>query len=297
MEIPRYLAALKLNSERPCNHKEADGSPLNPDLHPDLLMWNCRPDKRISSDMLGKPRELASDGAETAGRSGPDTQHFLTQTLFASIRVKDSPALQQLASNLATNYLFMRTVQRGWSTSATYSAREWLYEPLFAVHCHRNLEDRQLAARVVERCKQRIERLLLPAMEGKHHLYVFEDTPSLGSGKWVIGWQEAAGSYGLALFAEVFNMPKLGEVALRVAREVFSRGWSLVDSTWLSRAQYPIDGQPLPDADGSFNDYGMPLALRVIARHDPMNAVVLEVLDQLKTAGAYRWVLPSWFPN
>ena len=33
---PRYLAALKLHAERPCNHREADGRPLDPDAHPDL---------------------------------------------------------------------------------------------------------------------------------------------------------------------------------------------------------------------------------------------------------------------
>ena len=289
---PRYLAALKLHAERPCNHREADGRPLDPDAHPELKMWNARPLKAISRDMLGKPRQLMDGGVETNNRSGPDTQHWLTQSLAHVCRTIDSPAAQQLMANLATDYLFMRTTQKGWSTTATYSAREWLYEPLFAVHCHRVLEDRALASRVVARCKERIETVLAPEMAGKEVLFTFTDDPRLGAGEWCIAWQECAGAYGLDLFGEVFNVDSARDIALHVARFQFEHGWDGDQGHWLTRAQFPLTGQK-PAPDGSFNDFGMPLAPAVVLRREPENPVALAIWNSLKEVGAYRWMPPG----
>jgi hypothetical protein len=292
LEIPRYLAALKLHSERPCNYREADGGPLDLELHPGLGIWDGRPDRRFSMDMLGKIEDQTL--AQTNGRAGPDSQHFLNQTLFSSIRCKDSPALQQLASNLATVYLCSRTTDPRLSTSATFSAREWLYEPLFAVHCHYNLEDRELATRVVDRCRDRIQQVLLPAMANRQHLYVFQDDNRLGSGKWVIGWQEAAGAYGIDLFGEVFGIQEARDLARRVAMSVMESGWHQdQDGRWLTRAQYPVDGQQLPEPDGSFNDFGMPLAIAVVLKDRPSHPEARAIWDQLLAGGAHRWVVPG----
>ena len=283
------LNALKLHGERPCNHLEADGTGLDLEKHPGLLMWDARPHFGISADKLGKPRGLSP--SEAYGRWGPDTQHFLARRLGVSARITASPAANWLLSRLATAYLAMRTATPGWSPSGTFSAREWGYEGEFVVQCHRELEDRVLAAKVVSRWRERVRRILIPEMEGRDYIFKFTDDERLGPGDWVIGWQESFGSWGIELACTEVGPSEGRAVALRVAKAVLARGWAKVDGVWVCRAQYPLAGDPGP-ADGSFNDFGMPLCAEVVRRHKPTHPKANAVLDALAAAGAYKWVAP-----
>lgn len=289
-EWVRLVSALKLHAERPCNHLEVNGAPLDVDRHPDLFMWDMRPFAAVSQDMLGKPRQLSM--GEANGRWGADTQHLLTNTLVAAARITGSDACQWLLGNMARNYLFQRTDTPGWSTSATFSAREWGYEGSFCVQVWQNLEDRDLAARVRHRFKRRAERILLPQMEGRDHVLAFQDDNRLGPGAWVIAWQESLAAYGLDLAGQVFVLPDVRTVALRVARRMLRDGWESVGGQWLTRAQFPLAGD-MPAPDGSFNGFGMPMCAAVVLRHEPDNADARDIVQSLRAAGSYKWVVPG----
>lgn len=294
-EWVRLLSACKLHAERPCNHKEVDGSPLDLDRHPGLLMWDGRPYPPVTQDMLGKPRALSA--SEARGRWGPDTQHFLAQSLLASARLTGSHAAQQLLSNLATVMLAQRTSTRGWSTSATFSAREWGYEGLFITECQRTLEDRGLAERLATRWQERVDRILLEDVGERDYLYAFTDDARLGPGKWAIAWQEALASYGIDIACEaVPGCEKGRQVARRIAERILRDGYELTESgSVLSRAQFPVDGQPLPEPDGSFNHFGLPLAVATVLRHDPDNEKARAIAEYLEDTGSYKWIAPGVF--
>lgn len=289
-EWVRLLSALKLHAERPANHLEVDGSPLDPDRHPSLMMWDCRPFFAVSQDRLGKAREL--DVTETHGRWGADTQHWLTRSLGSASRLTGRPAAGWLMERLAVAYLLQRTSVPSWSTSATFSAREWGYEGLWVVQCDRDLPDRALAARVVARWRERVRAILLPQMEGKDLLMPMRDD-RLGPGVWAIAWQEALGAYGIDLACQVLGPVEGRAVALRVARRVLADGWQM-RGQWLSRAQFPVSG-PLPDPDGSFNLFGMPCAAAVVLRHEPTNERAWAIWSQLQrdSGGGATWLAPG----
>jgi hypothetical protein len=286
-ETVRLLSAMKLHAERPSNHLEADGSPLQPAAHPGLIFWDSRP---FGRDLLGKLRTLSEE--ETRGRWGADTQHFLARSLGSSARLTGSPVAQWLLGRMAVAYLLQRTDTPGWATSGTFSAREWGYEGLFVVQIDEDLEDRVLAAQVVERWRSRVTTLLLPMMAGRDYLFAFEDDPRLGQGKWVIAWQEALGAYGIDLACSLHGPARGREVALRVARRVLADGW-VWQGEWLTRPQFPLAGD-LPAPDGSFNGFGMPLAVAVVLRHEMANQKALEIRDYLRAAlpGEGKWLAP-----
>jgi hypothetical protein len=69
-------------------------------------------------------------------------------------------------------------------------------------------------------------------------------------------------------------------------------GWDGDQGHWLTRAQFPLTGEK-PAPDGSFNDFGMPLAPSVVLRREPEHPVALAIWNSLKEAGAYRWMPPG----
>lgn len=282
----RYLSASKLHAERPVNHLEADGSPLDLDRHPGLIMWDARPFEATTSTMLGKPRQLQI--SEAHNRWGPDTQHWLTRSLVASCRTKDSPLCQRLLRNLATAYLAMRTTQPGWGTTAVHSAREWCYEPLFALSCEMNLEDRALAARVVTRCKERIETVLIPHLETEVWFKRIRDD-RVGPGIWVQSWQESIATYGVDLFAQRHRIPAARAHALRIAKDLIAKAW-VKDGAWRFRPDLAIQGQPMQAPSGGWNGFGGPMCVAVVLRHEPENQAAGEIWDQLLAGRDYRWM-------
>lgn len=288
----RLFNAIKLHGERPCNHLEKDGTPLNLNKHPGLLMWDARPYQPITQDMLGKPRSL--NPGEARGRWGPDTQHWLTRSLGAAARITGSPVAQFLLRNLATCYLAMRTAVPGWSTSASFSAREWGYEGEFVMQCYHDLEDRELAEIVVSRWRERVQLILKPLMQGgRDYLHSFVDDPRLGTGEWVIAWQESLGAWGIDVACELIEDQGGRDIALRIARRTLAHAWERRGNEWATRAQYPLADPGSAFADGSFNLFAMGLCAQVVLRHDPTDAKAVEIVDYLKSQGDHRWLAPS----
>lgn len=290
-EYVRYLSALKLHSERPCNHCEATGAPLDIATRPGLVFWDGRPHFLTSADKLGKTQEL--DLSQSHGRWGPDTQHFCFSTLMAAARQSASPALQWLLQQMTSTYLLQRTSTPGRATSATWSAREWGYECLFVLQCDRTLEDRQRAAALVARLRERLPRIVAER-NGHDNLYTFFDTPSLGAGPWCIAWQECWGAYGIDLASEKLGYDDGRRLAYRVASRMMRQAWVETPDGWLSRADLPLADQPMPSPNGSFNAFAMCLAPEVIMRSPFSNQGerdrATSILRQVIAAGDLRWL-------
>lgn len=248
-ETIRLLSALKLYAERPCNHLEADGSWLDVDRHPTLLFWDGRAHWHagVSPDRLGKPRNLLPE--EAHDRWGPDVQHTYVRTLVAAARLTGSAACQQLMRNLCTVYLLQRTSNPAWSTSGYESAREWGCEGQFVLDMHRDLEDRGMAARVVARWRERVERILIPRMTGKDLMVVFANDPRvnpIGDGaQW---WQESFASYLIDHACEIVGPVAGREVAIRIARRVLDVAWQWHDSDF-DLADAPAPRQVFADPE------------------------------------------------
>lgn len=239
----RYLSALRFGA-RPCHHLREDGQPVTQDSNPGVVIWDGRPHWGLSSDRLGKPRELTR--SDTAGWWGPDWQHWIVGDLFAAARLTGSPLVQHLIEFQARNYLMGRPADPRHAAGAVFSAREVGYECLFAVLCHENLDNRTLANKVCKRLCDRLESVIVPQISrnGGDHVFEFVDDARLGPGRWVIAWQECLAAYGLDLATR--TMRTVGSFsALAIARRMLRDAWTQrEDGRWYTRAQFPLDPSP-----------------------------------------------------
>ncbi|MFY9341207.1 MAG: hypothetical protein WAT39_01875 [Planctomycetota bacterium] len=299
--LVRYLSALKL-AARPCHHREADGSLLDPARHvdPRLLLWDSVPHWHtgVSPDRLGKPRLVTI--AEANGWWGSDVEHWLHNTTAAAARLTGSPALQLELSAQARVYLLTCTTVAGWANSGWFAARAVGYEGMLATHLWRDLEDRALAAAVRMRWIDRVQKVFVPQLGTKpgDRWDIRTNDPRLGTGEWWICWQAAVGAYGLDLGCQHVGAPEGRVVALRAAQRVLADAWVFEGGRWKSRAQMPVTGAP-PAADETFNWFGMALSVATVLRHDPQNVQARAIWQQLKSAiqtSQTRWMAPGVGP-
>lgn len=297
-EHVRYLSAIKLHAERPCNHLEANGDWLRPEAHPSLVFWDGRPHWHtgVSPDRLGKPRQLTE--TEANGRLGPDVQHFYQHGLASAARLTGSPLCQQLLRNLATVYLLQRTDHPSWATSAWESAREWGCEGQFVQDVWMTLEDREMADRVVARWRSRVDRILLPRMAGRDLLVTWDRDPRVNrDGLGAQWWQESFASWSIDETCRIVGPWAGREVALRIATKVLDTAWTWAGDHWRAQPQGPIDGSSNAEnpATDSFNHYGMPLCVAVVLRYDHAHTRARAIWQQLRAATAensHRWMPP-----
>jgi len=288
-------------------------------------MWDGRPHWRISDDKLGATREMGL--SDFNGWWGPDSQHFLAQTLLAAARLNASPMIQDQLGHWCRAYLYGRSSDPRVSTSGIFSSREIGYEALFAVEVKRTLADQDLADAVMFRFVTRWVNVIGPHLERMPRgiAYIHRDDPRLGAGEWNITWQDALCAYGLDL-AGRFLVGKFSGHALlrRFAREIAEHivhnawlefgGWATapvmpvgqtddpVDPTQVLRPVYEDAGipfpEPLTDADpwlysSGFNHYGMPLAVHVVLKNDPTHAKARAIWNHLLASTdpkARRWM-------
>ncbi|MBL8752257.1 MAG: hypothetical protein JNK15_03065 [Planctomycetes bacterium] len=299
-EIVAYLSALKL-AARPCHHREADGSQLDPARHPQLVIWGGRPHWHtgVSPDRLGKPVDLTV--ADAQGWWGPDVEHAMFATLTAGARLTGSPALQQLLRQQALQYPLQWTTRPGWSTSEPFAARAVGWEGILAVHVWRDLEDRAVAGAVRAHYTQRVAMVLVPKL-GATAFDIWDvrvDDPRLGAGRRWIPWQQALGSYGLDLAGEQFGLQAARDVAIRAARRVLDDAWRQVGGRWVCCPSGLV--AELGGTGGTFDEgfahYGMPLAAAVVLRHEPTHAKARAILAQVRTSATApthtRWLAPG----
>lgn len=299
-ELVRYLSAMHAHASRPCNQLEADGSPFNPVLHPHCLFWDGRVHwhPNVSPDRLGKPRTITSE--ETNGFWGPDVQHNYVGDLAAAARLTGSPACQWLLDRQAMVYLMQSTVNPAWSTSAVEGARQWGCEANLVLDMAHDLEDRALAGQVVQRWTDRMLGLFVPQMAGRDLWKVWDNDARVNpTGQGVQWWQEAFAAGAIDRTAAMIGPEAARAPALRMAKRVLASAWSLdPNGQWRSQAQGPIDGTPNDGnpASHAFDDFGMPLSVWCVLRHEPLNQRARAIMAQLLTTqGEYarRWLPPT----
>jgi hypothetical protein len=298
------FSALKLHGERPCNHHEIGGEPLDLDRHlsPRLLFWDGRPHTSASvnpAGLLGKPRALNEDSGEARGRYGPDNQHFMARGLTAGARYTGSPAAQYLLGQLARAFLLARTSEPGWATSGIFSAREIGYAGEFVVDCHLNLEDRVLAARVVQRWREIVERIYIPQLSARPNDVWVPEAPNDarvgdGVGQWWQPWMQAHAALGMDDACRIVGPAAGRALALRGARAVLRDGFTLRDGQWVSHDHVALDGRK--GTNSSLYLFGTPGAVAVVLRHDPENAQSRAILQQMQSAAppaGGKWMPPG----
>jgi hypothetical protein len=281
-------------------------------------MWDGRPSWRISEDKLGASREMSVE--DFRGWWGPDSQHFLAQTLLSAARTNPSPMAQDALGHWCRAYLYGRSDDPRVSTSGIFSSREIGYEAIFAVEVKRTLADQDLADAVVSRFLGRWRTVIQPHLERmpKGIAYIHRDDPRLGAGEWAITWQDALCAYGLDLAGRFFDLPILRQYAQEIAEHILQVAWydfggwvtapvmpvgltdDSIDSTKALRSVHEDAGIPLPSTDGPpnlygpiFNHYAMPLAVAVVLRNDPTHAKALAIWNHLLASTdpkARRWM-------
>lgn len=297
-------AAYKM-ANRPNNQRENDGGIFVPAWHTQrpVIFWDGRPHAALWNlvERFGKPRGL--EQSEANGWWGPDVEHDLMNNLSAAARLTGSHACQWVMENLAKIYPLQRTTTHGWSTSQMYASRALGYECLNVIHFWMNLHNRQLANETKNFFLSRWNIVNRPALQQMLTQYpqgafmdVRIDDPRLGPGPWYIPWQQGFATYPLDLAGEVFGIPEMREMAMLFARQVLDQAWEKQGSTWVSRANCPISG-PLNPADGSFNYFGMSMAVATVLRNDPTNSKAREIYDYLKshasTDADTQWLVPG----
>ncbi len=301
----RYLGALKM-AARPCHHREADGAPLDPVLHPNLRIWDGRAHWHtgVSPDQLGKPRSLDFASGETSGWWGPDVEHDFFNTLACAARVTGSPCCQELLRAQATVYRLQWTyAPLSASTSQAYAARAVGWESILAVHLWRELEDRALAATVRAHWLNRWALVLKPFFERQRIQFPTgwfmdcrENDPRLGAGWWWIPWQQGVGAYGLDIAGRVFGVAEASEWALHFAEQIVKDGYVPAGDRWQASANHTVAEGECPH-DESFNYFGMSLGPAVVVRYQPQHPKARAVWDwlkaQLAAPGQASWMAPG----
>ncbi len=293
-----YFAGLNMG-KRPCDHREPDGSPLDPAKHlnPRLVLWDSRPhwNANVSPDRLGKLGGLTV--AQANNWWGADVEHWLHNTTAAAARYTGSPAVQHILSQQARIYPLQWTTTAGWSNSSPFAARATGWEGIMAVHLWRELEDRDLAARTVAHWRERVTKVIIPAHINKWGDWwdPRKDDPRLGPGDRVMPWQQAVGCYGLDLACAQVGPPEGRALALRAAKAVLRDAYVWTGTRWTTRDLVCFDG--FETTRGYYDFFGDPLAAAVVLRHEPTHAqaraIWTQFTNEAKALDQLCWVAPG----
>lgn len=295
-EVIAYLGALKM-ANRPCHLLEQDGRQLDPAAHPQLRLWDGRThwSTNVSPDRLGKPSGLAM--WEAHGWFGPDVEHWLVNTLAAACRLTGSPACQWLLGQHARTYLLQRTLEPGVSTSTEGSwTRAVGWEGILVVHLWRELEDRALAQRVVDRWRARCTTLILPRLAAAPGDIWDVRTDTSASVPIVPGWmpwQQALAAYGLDLVCRVVGPAEGRAIALRGAKRVVADTWVREGARWVDYERLSLAGDR--SRSGFYVTSWLPCAPAVVLRAEPQHEKARAVWAQIvaDSGGDGRWLPPG----
>lgn len=298
-ELLRYVVALS-QLKRPCHFLEADGSQLNPDAHPGLMIFDGRP-WWTGTDMLGQTRQPTIQ--ETHGWWGPDPEHWLLDTLSVACRSTGSPSLQWGLRNQALLYLFSHTTRPGLSTSQCFAARAIAWECLAVLSFWRNLRDRQLAQRCRDRLVERWNVIHKPWLsQTAYPVGVWDvrvDDGRLGPGPRYLAWQVCACAGALDIAGEFFGMPDMRQKALEGAQRMLAWSWrhNATTGRWETCAQ----GQSALDGSGgnwdeSFNFFGMSWAPAVPLRQGVVDGAAAIWAQLVAQDPTNSWLIPGVTP-
>lgn len=288
-----YLGALKIGN-RPNHHREADGSPLALNKA-GLYIFNGRPTH--PSIKLGKERQPTFE--ECSGWEGHDAEHWLLNTTATAYRMTGSRALQAELDSQARLYLYSHTTTAGWGTSAWHSSRAVGWECHAVCLLDELLEDRALAALVVQRWRERVERVynsfLAPMWWD-----VRVDDPRIGTGPCIITWQSSVACYFLDVAGERFGIPMLREKALAQAKLLVQHAFAEHGTLWQSIYALRVDpSMPVEPATVGVDImflFGTPLCVACVLRHEPQHEKAGEVWAQMRES-ALQLKECAWLPE
>lgn len=307
----RYLAATRW-AGRCMHYLHPDGSIVDPERVNDrgdfAVYWGGRPWAHMGVQ-FNKPRELGPGDAN--GWGADEMEHRFIHTVAAAYELTGCPGLQEELRHWAMVYLGSETLNPSWSSSTLFVSRALAWNCLVAVHLWRLLNDRTLAERVKARCIPRIE------MHRQRWGNGFWDVRPADR-RWISSedctqgvmlWQQAVGSFGVYIAAEVFGREDFRGWAANAARQVTFFGYDRAGREWeyvgLDRngdAQSPVnyvDGVNAYRRSGFYRHAWMPLALWVTQEECWRYCEsYLALMDQAAESTATNaWERPlDWFP-
>jgi hypothetical protein len=140
---------------------------------------------------------------------------------------------------------------------------------------------------VLERSRQRVDLILLPKLQAKVDKDgvwdARKDDPRLGQGRYWMPWQQAVGSFGLSILADLLKHGPAQSFAMDAARTVC--GTYFQDGNkW--RAPYAVSLDGMPDNVSDYSDFGCPLAVAVCGG--------IELFyESMRKHSSGKWTVPS----
>lgn len=302
-KVRYYLALGQLR--RTTHHLEVDGSHLELERHPSLVMWDgmAHYDPRQSPDQLGKSRRPSP--LESHGWSGNWEEHWLINGVATSYRTTGSRALQWELEHQARQFLFQVTLDPRKSTTRPGASRAVGWRGIVAYHLWRNLDDRALAERIRQRWRDHVTQVLIPALGSKpHDIWQVQVDPRLdvGTGAGTPVWmpyQQSVGAYGIDLACEHLGPPEGGALALRGAKAVLQHAFDEAGDSWsYVRASTDAIG-PLVEGAGASQGASVwiwnTVGIATVLRREPENerAQALWTRIVVKQRGGGQWIPPE----
>jgi hypothetical protein len=241
--------AASMETCRPGDFRESDGSPVDPANHPNWVTWNFYTHfhPSVSSDRLGK---VGMPTWWQGNWGGKDREHWSSLTLCGAYLLTGSPLLLHRIEVEARLFLAGETLDPRLSTSGigaprgigrTFLTAAWIDCCLPEGNLRSRLRERVLARLTLVEEKTRRETLVAPLG--------LVDHPSIPDKDLVAPWQEAQGIIGLRAAqlqfegADAICQPLLA----RVCRTFVEYGWWLDSHGWQMADYHDFnDGAPLP---------------------------------------------------
>lgn len=239
---------------RPVHFFEADGSPVDPEAHPDWVVWSGRTHwhAEVSRDRLGKP--VPEPRFETHGWTGKDREHWSSLYLAAFALLTGSHWAREELRNEARLYVAGQTVTPGLSTSNAGAPRGSGRTALSAAWNLLVTDDAALRRRMDER----MDRVYHPQWRGRtlpahavRAMAVNSPDPRMlqGAHPYWNPWQDATAAIGFAAHHRVTGNALARELAEALADNVVRHGWRLDGgANEVATAMRWLDGEPLPAA-------------------------------------------------
>lgn len=252
---------------RPVHFFEADGSPVEPEAHPDWIVWSGRTHWHagVSPDRLGKPSPEPPFDAH--GWTGKDREHWSNNYLGAFALLTGSHWARLELRNEARLYRSGQTLAPERSTSGAGAPRGAGRTQLAA--CWMLLATGDAALR--ERIDARVDRIEHPQWTGRDlppdrvrpFATAGPDARLLqGKTEFWNPWQEAIAAVGFAAVHRTTGNARARELAEALAQNMVRHGWKITDRECIvATALRWQDGKPLgpaehADPDAALWSYG-----------------------------------------
>ncbi|MCU0865715.1 MAG: hypothetical protein MUC36_18165 [Planctomycetes bacterium] len=239
---------------RPVHYFEADGRPVDPNAHPDWIVWSGRTHWHggVSKDRLGKP--VPEPQFEAHGWTGKDREHWSNNYLGAFAQLTGAHWARAELQNEARLYVAGQTVTAGWSTSNAGAPRGAGRTALSASWMLLVTGDAALRARMDARLQQVYHAQWrgreLPAERVRTMAANDPDARMLdGKQAYWNPWQDAIAACGFAAQHRLTGHPLARELAEGLATNVVRHGWLQTgDRQEIATAMRWQDGAPLDPA-------------------------------------------------